>query len=316
MKKLLVVLEREYMERVRTRWFLVATIFGPVFFGRGITQLSGFIDTMIASLPILGTGAQVTLSYAQLLYGLPVSLFGMAVSAAELPAMSSLIGHEAEIAEALRARMADGLRRIAFFVVPSAVAFVTLGDQLAELVYGGGKFGPDDVRWVWGVLAGAAVGLVATTLGRLYSSAFYALRDTRTPMRFALMRVTTSITLGATLALFGPRLLGIDPKWGVAGITVAAGLAGWLEFALLRRALTQRLGRVDLPGRTRGILFGAAALAATLAWGTRLANAGAPMLVRTGLVLGIYGMTYWLVTWKAGIPEAVALRERVFRRRR
>jgi putative peptidoglycan lipid II flippase len=307
---------RRHWDRHRAEVGTVVRNFGPVFFGRGITQLSGFIDTMIASLPILGTGAQVTLSYAQLLYGLPVSLFGMAVSAAELPAMSSLIGHEAEIAEALRARMADGLRRIAFFVVPSAVAFVTLGDQLAELVYGGGKFGPDDVRWVWGVLAGAAVGLVATTLGRLYSSAFYALRDTRTPMRFALMRVTTSITLGATLAVFGPRLLGIDPKWGVAGITVAAGLAGWLEFALLRRALTQRLGRVDLPGRTRGILFGAAALAATLAWGTRLANAGAPMLVRTGLVLGIYGMTYWLVTWKAGIPEAVALRERVFRRRR
>ncbi len=307
---------RRRWERHRTDVGTVVRNFVPVFFGRGVTQLSGFIDTMIASLPILGTGAQVTLQYAQLLYGLPVSLFGMAVSAAELPAMSSFIGHEHEVAEALRARLADGLRRIAFFVVPSAVAFVTLGDQLAELVYGGGKFGPEQVRWVWGVLAGAAVGLVATTLGRLYSSAFYALRDTRTPMRFALMRVTTSIALGATLAVFGPRLLGIDPKWGVAGITIAAGLAGWLEFALLRRALTQRLGRVDLPGRTRGVLWGAAALAAALSWGVRVANAGAPMLVRTGLVLGIYGMTYWLVTWKAGIPEAVALRDRVFRRRR
>ena len=307
---------RRRWEHHRAEVGTVVRNFVPVFFGRGVTQLSGFIDTMIASLPILGTGAQVTLQYAQLLYGLPVSLFGMAVSAAELPAMSSFIGHEDEVAEALRGRLADGLRRIAFFVVPSAVAFVTLGDQLAELVYGGGKFGPEQVRWVWGVLAGAAVGLVATTLGRLYSSAFYALRDARTPMRIALIRVMTSITLGATLAVFGPRLLGIDPKWGVAGITVAAGLAGWLEFALLRRALTRRLGRVDLPGRTRAVLFGAAVLAAALAWGARWVNAGAPMLVRTGLVLGIYGMTYWLVTWKAGIPEAVALRERVFRSRR
>jgi putative peptidoglycan lipid II flippase len=290
--------------------------FVPVFVGRGVTQLSGFIDTMIASLPILGTGAQVTLNYAQLLYGLPVSLFGMAVSAAELPAMSSVVGHEQEVVNVLRGRLADGLRRIAFFVIPSAVAFVALGDQLVELVYGGGKFGPEEVRWTWGVLAGAAVGLVATTLGRLYSSAFYALHDTRTPVRFALMRVTTAIVLGATLAVFGPRLIGIDGKWGVAGISIAAGLAGWLEFALLRRALGKRLGRVDLPARTLGILWGAAALAALLAWGARLLNAEAPMLVRTGLVLGIYGMTYWLVTWKAGIPEAVALRQRVFRRRR
>lgn len=230
--------------------------------------------------------------------------------------MASLVGHEQEIAEALRARMAHGLRRIAFFVVPSAVAFVALGDQLAELVYGGGKFGIEEARWVWGVLAGASVGLVATTLGRLYSSAFYALHDTRTPMRFALVRVTTSIVLGASLAVFGPRLIGVDAKWGVAGITVAAGIAGWVEFLLLRRALSARVGRVEFAGRTLGIMWGAALLAAALAWGVRLLNAEAPMLVRTGLVLGIYGMTYWLVTWKAGIPEAVELRKRVFRRPR
>ena len=303
-------------ERNRAHVNTVVRNFIPVFFGRGVTQLSGFIDTMIASLPILGTGAVVTLNYAQLLYGLPVSLFGMAVSAAELPAMASILGNEHEVAKILRPRMAEGLRRIAFFVVPSAVAFVALGDQLVELVYGGGRFGAEEVNWVWGVLAGAAVGLVATTLARLYSSAFYALHDTRTPMRFALARVLTSITLGASFAVFGPRLLGIDPKWGVAGITIAAGLAGWLEFGLLRRALRKRLGAVDLEPRARLVMWGAALSAAALAWGARLINADAPMLVRTGLVLGIYGMTYWLVTWKAGIPEAVALRDRVFRRRR
>jgi putative peptidoglycan lipid II flippase len=301
-----------HREHVQT----VVRNFAPVFVGRGVTQLSGFIDTMIASLPMLGSGAQVTLTYAQLLYGLPVSLFGMAVSAAELPAMSSLMGDEHEIHAALRARLADGLRRIAFFVIPSAVAFVALGDQLAELVYGGGRFGPAEVRWVWVVLAGAAVGLVATTQGRLYSSAFYALHDTRTPLRFALLRVTTSIVLGATLAIYGPRILGIDGQWGVAGITIAAGIAGWLEYWLLRRALISRVGAVDSGARLRIIMWGAAIFAAALAWGTRMMNAEAPMLVRTGLVLGIYGMTYWLVTWKAGVPEAVALRQRVFRRAR
>jgi putative peptidoglycan lipid II flippase len=257
--------------------------FVPVFFGRGVTQLSGFVDTMIASLPVLGTGAQVTLNYAQLLYGLPVSLFGMAVSSAELSEMAAVIGREEEVASVLRQRLASGLRRIAFLVIPSAVAFIALGDQLAELVYGGGRFGQEEVRWVWGVLAGASVGLVAGTLGRL--------------------------------AIHGPRLLGLDPKWGVAGITMGAGLAGWVEFALLRRALTRRLGDVDLPGRTLLVLWSAAIGAALLAWGARLVNADAPMLVRTGLVLGIYGMTYLLVTWKAGIPEAVALRARIFRQR-
>ena len=138
----------------------------------------------------------------------------------------------------------------------------------------------------------------------------------RPPMRFALARVFTSITLGATFAVFGPGFLDIDPKWGVAGITIGAGLAGWLEFALLRHALQTRLGSVDLDPRVRLVLWGAALLGAGLAWGARMVNAEAPMLVRTGLVLGIYGMTYLVVTWKAGIPEALALRDRVFRRRR
>lgn len=295
---------------------LVRRNFLPVFFGRGVTQLSGFVDTMIASLPLLGIGAQATLNYAQLLYGLPVSLFGMAVSAAELPAMSSVTGDADEVSAVVRQRLAVGLRRIAFFVVPSAVAFVAMGDLLAHLVYGGGEFGDDQARWVWGVLAGASVGLVATTLGRLYSSAFYALRDTRTPLRCALVRVGTSVVLGATLAVYGPGLVGIEANWGVAGITIGAGLAGWLEFGLLRRALALRIGAVDIDVRAQVVLWGAAAVAAGVAWGARLVNAEAPMLIQIGLVLALYGMTYWLITWQAGVPEAVDLRNRIFRRRR
>jgi putative peptidoglycan lipid II flippase len=130
------------------------------------------------------------------------------------------------------------------------------------------------------------------------------------------VRVTTSISVGAALAIYGPRLVGLDPHWGVAGITIGAGLAGWVEFTLLRRALTARIGAVDLAIRTLGILWGAAAVAAAVAWGARLLNAEAPMLVRTGLVFSLYGMTYWLVTWRAGVPEAVALRTRIFRRGR
>src|SRR5690606_15355264 len=86
--------------------------FVPVFIGRGVVQISAFMDTVIGSL--LGTGAVAGLNAAQLLYTLPVSLFGMSVSAAELPAMSSATGSEAEIAGAVRARLEPGLRRIAF----------------------------------------------------------------------------------------------------------------------------------------------------------------------------------------------------------
>src|SRR6185437_6654842 len=121
-----------------------------------------------------------------------------------------------------------GLRRIAFFVVPSAVAFLTVGDVIAGALYQTGRFQRSDTVYVWSVLAGSSVGLLATCLGRLYSSAFYALYDTKTPLRFAVVRVILTTALGFLFALWLPRPLGIDPKWGVADWTSPAGLpVGW-----------------------------------------------------------------------------------------
>ncbi len=116
----------------------VARNFGPVFVTRGVVQLSAYVDQFIASwLPI---GSVALLGYAQNLSLLPVSLFGMAVSAAELPAMSGMVGMADDVASTLRARLNDGLRRIAFFIVPSAMAFVALGDVIAAAIYRTGRF--------------------------------------------------------------------------------------------------------------------------------------------------------------------------------
>ncbi len=310
-----------YLGGLRFRWLsrspdvrTVVRNFVPIFIGRGVSQISGLVDASIASL--LGQGALATLAYAQLLYMLPVSLFGMSVSAAELPAMSGFAGADHEVADALRGRLDAGLRRIAFFVVPSAAAFLIIGDAIGNLIYRGGQFGPEQARLVWAALAGASVGLVARTLGRLYSSAFYAMRDARTPLRFALIRVVLSTALGASLSLLGPRLLGVDPQWGVAGITVASGFAGWVEFLMLRRALGGRIGHVTVPRRHLAVLWSGAVLAGGVAYAAGRLNAGAPALVRAALVLGLFGMVYWVFTWRLGIPEANELRRRVFRRAR
>jgi putative peptidoglycan lipid II flippase len=198
--------------------------FGPVFLSRGVVQVSAYVDQWIASfLPI---GSTSILACGQFISILPVSLFSMSVSAAELPALSSATGTEEEIAAYLRQRLSAGLRRIAFFIIPSAVAFLLLGDTVTAAIYQSGKFHRSDVVLVWSVLAGSAVGLLATSLGRLYSSAFYALLDTKTPLRFATIRVTLTAILGAVCSLLLPHWLGIDQKWGVAGLTASAGVAG------------------------------------------------------------------------------------------
>ena len=119
--------------------------------------------------------------------------------------------------EALRRRLDAGLRQIAFFVVPSAMAFLALGDVVAAALLQTGRFGHADAVYVWGILAGSAVGLLASTLGRLYSSTYYALRDTRTPLRYAIVRVALTTVLGYLFAIPLPRLLGVAAGVGRRG---------------------------------------------------------------------------------------------------
>jgi putative peptidoglycan lipid II flippase len=282
--------------------------FFPVFISRGVVQISAFVDAGLSS--FLGPGAVVALNYAQSLYTLPVSLFGMSVSAAELPAMSKTLGTADVVAEKLRHRLEEGLKRISFFIVPSAVAFLALGDVIAAVLYQTGKFTSDDAVYVWTILAGAAVGLLASTMGRLYSSTYYALQDTRTPLRFAVLRVVLGGVLGYFFSLHLPRLIGIDPRLGVAGITVASGIAGWAEFVLLRRSLNRRIGPTGLPLSYAAKLWFGALLGAALGFGLKLAVAGWHPIPLAIVVLGVYGTCYFGVGYLFGLPPARAVIDR------
>jgi putative peptidoglycan lipid II flippase len=285
--------------------------FVPVFLSRGVVQISAYVDTLLAGL--LGTGAVAGLGTAQALYLMPVSLFGMAVSAAELPAMSSALGSEAEVQAYLRRRLDSGLRQIAFFIVPSAMAFLALGDVIAATLFQRGRFHHSDSGYIWGILAGSAVGLLASTLGRLYSSTYYALRDTRTPLRFAAIRVALTTVLGYLCAIRLPPLIGLDPEWGVAGLTSSAGVAGWVEFTLLRRTLNRRIGNTGLPARLVARLWSAAAFAAAAGWAVKFGIGMQSPTVDGLAILAAYGLTYFGAAYLLRIEECASAVRRLMR---
>jgi len=292
-------------ENVRT----VVRNFIPVFVGRGVVQISAYIDALLSSL--LPTGAVAAMSYAQTLYTLPVSLFGMSVSAAELPLMSGELGDSKQVGDALKARINAGLRRITFFVVPSMAAFLALGDVIVAAIYQTGQFGRADVLYVWGILAGAALGLPASTCGRLYASAYYALHDTRTPLRFALTRVALTTVLGWFCALKLPAMLGVAPRWGVAGLMLSSGIAAWIEYALLRRVMNRRIGRSGIGIRFMASVGAAACLAAAagLVLNNQFATRLSPLLSAVAVLLP-YGLIYLAVTVALRLPEARAFVKR------
>ena len=289
----------------------VVTAFVPNMVSRGANQISAFIDLSLAS--FLPAGAVAAMANAQVLYTLPVSLFGMAISAAELPEMSREQGDSETVAKALRIRLGAATQRLAFYIVPSAVGFLALGGVIAGAIFQTGAFKLGDSNFVWIILGGSAIGLLASTLGRLYASTFYALHDTTTPLRCGIVRVVLTGLLGVLAALVLPDMLGIDHKWGAAGLTASAGIAGWVEFMLLRRGLCRRLGQFALPSSELVKLWLAAGIAALTGTALRLILPGLqsrPLLVALVVlpahILVYLGMTAW---WD--VPEAAVLTERI-----
>lgn len=290
--------------------------FLPMVFGRGVLQLSAYLDSMIAS--FLGASAVAGLAYAQTIYLLPVSLFGMAVAAAELPEMAVAASHDK-----LQARLKAGRRQIGFFVVPSAIAFIFLGRYVVAALYQTGAFGPDDTLFVWYILMASALGLLASTWGRLCSSAFYALSDTRTPLKIGILRLSVSAALSLLLlfplrpqleavmnAIPGFRLPNMPQAQlaiGAAVLAFASSCAGILEYLVLKTTLQNRIGTFAVPAAFSFKVWGSAlvAAAATLAiFGPQFKLQSPFYDFGPLLVLGVFGVFYLSCAIATGVEES------------
>ena len=270
--------------------------FGPVVAARGVVNFSAWVDLVLAGL--LTSGAVSVMGFAQTLYVLPISLFGMSIAASELPELSRMRG-EAE--RVVADRVARSLRRVLYFLIPSTLAYVALGDVIVAALYETGEFGAVETLVTWGVLAAYAIGLPASASSRVLSSAFYALRDTRTPARIAYLRVATAILVGVTLMVpadeFGFGAL----RLGAAGLALGASAGAWLEYVLLRRALGKMIGTHGPGSHTVVRVSLAAALATMVAVGLQsiLPNAH-PIVVALETVLP-FGVIFLSVTALLGV---------------
>jgi putative peptidoglycan lipid II flippase len=286
----------------------------PVIFTRGVVQISALVDSMIASWLPDGSGAVSALANQQQLYQLPVALFGMAISSAALPTLAMTMSEG--LPDAMRKHLLNAQQMIVVLVVPSVVAFLFLGDVMFAMLFQRGQFTASDTNYDWGILAGSAVGLLATTIARLYSNAFYALGDTSTPTRFAVIRVGLVAALGYLLAIAVPPLIGIEARWGAAGLTISAGFAGWVEFALLRRSLQSRIGSLAIPASLLAKTWIAALVAAVAATGLRWFVPADQLVLRGVLLVGVYGGLYLSLAHLMGLFEVRALFARALRRGR
>lgn len=286
--------------------------FVPVVTTRGVVQVSAYADQILASL--IGPGAVAAIAYAQQLYMLPISLFGMAVSAAALPELSAVRGDREAVAAALRERIARDRLRITFFVVPSAVAFLCVGDALIGLLFQTGRFTARDTVLVWAILCGFTVGLLANTQARLLSTSLYALSEARKPFRAAVYRVALGAALGYAVAGPAREHWDLPPLIAATGLAGAASVAAWLELSLLSRSVKGCIGVVPRDRRCEARIVLGAVLAGASAIGVHRALPW-PWPWLDGIVTaGVLGGVYFLLTLALGVPQARAIGRRLLRR--
>jgi putative peptidoglycan lipid II flippase len=293
--------------------------FGPVVAGRGVAQLGGYLDLLLASL--LAAGAVAALGQALQLYLLPLSLFGMSVAAAELPELSRQSrGDGGQLA----ARVERGLRQSALFTLPTAVGYLVFGYLVVGTILLSGRFGREETWLVALVLAAYSLGLPASTSSRLLQNTFYALGDTRTPAKIAVLRVVTSAAVAVPLMLWLdrftiPSLLGESPApgalhLGATGLAVGSVAGAWLELTRLRSKLRHRLPQLTLPLAAQAKML-ALSLAACLPAAALWALLPPLHIALTGLaVLTLYATLYLTAAHLLRFPELTPWLRRLRRR--
>ena len=290
--------------------------FGPVTMSRGVVQISAYVDTLIASK--VAQGAVSALANAQLIYTLPVSLFGMSVSAAQLPAMSGDAVRDSTtgsiVTTALRDRLDAGLRQIAFFVIPSSMAFLALGDVIAAGLLQTGRFTLRrcDVRvGDPGGLGDGTAGLDARPALRIE-----LLRPSRHPYAVAICR-RTPVPQHRPRLCRGARASARALDRSEVGHRRIDGGVRYRRlgrFLLLRAAVRRRVGSLGVPLPLLAGLWLSAAVSAAAAWGVKLALGQGHPLVVASTVLPTYAIAYLGITYVLGIGDVRGLMRRALRR--
>lgn len=293
--------------RDRTRVMLRRMI--PVIIGLGTLQLNTFADTLIAMYPnwfgptLLGRpypldeSSNAILFYAQRLYQFPLGVFGIAVATAAFPTLSRHANNPGVFASTLR----RGIRLSLYIGLPATIGLWLVRTPMIETLYGHGGFSADGIARASIVLAGYSVAIWAYSLNQLFTRAFYATGNTRTPMTIAIGAVLLNLTLNLTL-IWRFREAGLAFSTAISAVaqSVVLGFASrrlvggqpLLDADLVRGLLRILSGCLIMGSATLGVIW---AMGKPASWAQNAGTLAAATIVGAA----IYG--FWSISTR--MPE-------------
>lgn len=203
----------------------------PAMVGMGVAQINIFISTIFVS--FLAGGAATYLYYAMRFVHLPIGIFGVAMATAVLPTLSKQAAKGDN--EGLRETFSFSLRLLFFITLPAMAGLITLSEPILHVLLERGEFTPLAVSETAYALIFYSSGLWAFVGARIAASTFYAMQDTKTPVKIAALSVIVNIIF--SIILMGPMRHG--------GLAFANAIASAVNFMVLFIMLKKKLGAVD-----------------------------------------------------------------------
>lgn len=230
--------------------------------GAGVWQLNVIVDFMILS--FLPTGAVSYFYYTDHVNQFPIGILGIAFSTALLPPLTRAI--HAKDHETAGRHMNYGLLFALLFTLPAAVILVSLSQEVTGAIYGRGNFGPEQVAAAAPALAAFAYGLPSYMAMKVFTTVFFANKDTATPLNGGIISIVTNLIF---ITIFMPFMKH-------TGIALATTLSSWCNVIYLLYSLKKlgniRVSRETLKECAKQILASGAMLATILWLGTTCAN--------------------------------------------
>jgi putative peptidoglycan lipid II flippase len=266
------------------------------------------IDRLLAMW--VGPQAPSALFYSERLIYFPLGIIATALGTVLLPVFS---GHAARADHGqIRQGITDGLRHLLFIMIPAAVGLLVLARPIVQMIFEWKTFSTDSTGLTAIALQCYAPGLVVFSLAKVFVPAFYAMQDTKTPVRIGMIAVGLNLVLNVTFILTLPQ--GVKHA-GIAAATVLAEAFSMTSLALI---LQKRIGPPDWRkvGNTAGRALAAAVLMAVTAVAVHglFPNIGKTGQILSGLVsIAAGGAVYLIACTVFRLPE---IREflRAFRR--
>ena len=230
----------------------ILMLMGPAALGMGIHQINVGIDGLLALW--VSKWAAAALTYAERLVYLPLGIFATALSTVLLPSFSKHAEKDdtAEICNTI----SDSIRGLMLIMVPATLGLIILATPITRLIFQRGKFDAQSTLQTAHALWFYAPGLIVFSLYKILTPAFYAMKDTRTPVKVGIIAVVINLTLNITFIMTWP------PAYKHAGLACATVIASAVNCLILASILTKRVGSPGWLSLTNSFIK--TAIAATL----------------------------------------------------